>query len=645
MRLLFLLMGWLVVGLPSLGQTNNPYHLNGSALQENCNCYTLTPDDFNKSGSVWNINKIDLRQSFEFKFEVYLGCRDTDGADGIVFVLQPISTSIGSTGGGLGYQGVTPSVGISIDTWQNTNDNDPFYDHLTIHKNGDINHNSPNNLAGPVMASNINIEDCQWHSFHITWNATTHQLSAEIDGKDRVEATVDMVNTIFNGDPMVFWGFTGSTGGSRNWQRFCTSLNPGIRSLDHVATCYPLPIQFIDSSRSFGSILKWYWSFGDGTTDTVAVPAPHVYPAPGIYEVKLNILGNNGCVSDTFRTSVTVGSEPIAGFAIQATQPCVDEFIGFYDTSRVQFGNINDRIWQINSDPPVHTGTTASYAQTLPAGNNNISLTVTTKEGCVSTPINKPMPVFDRPQVDATLQDACFKEPVSFLASSLQPATPAINWYWNLGDLTTSDQGSFEHIYNKGGIYTVKLAGQSAQGCWSDTVEKTIQIYATQAFAGRDTIVSPGQPVQLNATGGVLYNWAPATGLSDPTIANPVAIIQNNTSYILTAYAPIGCETKDTINIKVLKGPAIYVPNAFTPNGDGRNDVFRFIPVGMTRIDYFRIFNRYGQLVYSSTDPAKGWDGTINGTRQPNGTYIWMVSGLDYNGKPHVQKGTVVLVR
>lgn len=645
MRLSLLFLVLLLTGFSARSQTNNPYHLNGSAKQENCNCYTLTPDDYNKSGSVWNINKIDLRQSFEFKFEVYLGCRDTDGADGIVFVLQPISTSIGSTGGGLGYQGVSPSIGISIDTWQNTNDNDPFYDHLTIHKNGDINHSSPNNLAGPVMASNINIEDCQWHSFHITWDAVTHQLSAEIDGKDRVETTIDMVNSVFNGDPNVFWGFTGSTGGSRNWQRFCTSLNPGIRSLDNVVTCYPTPILFSDSSRSFGSIVKWYWSFGDGTTDSTQTPPPHVYPSPGIYEVKLNILGNNGCVSDTFRRMVTVGSQPQTNFAIHAPQPCANDFITFYDSSSVQFGTINDRVWQVNADPPVHSGLTNYYTRQLPAGSNNVSLSVTTREGCISTPLSKLLPIFEKPVVDLSLQDACFKEPVHFMANSLNPLAPVNKWQWDLGDKTAMNQPIFDHVYQLGGVYDVKVTGQSQQGCWSDTLTRTIHIYSTNANAGRDTIVAPGQPVQLKATGGILYNWSPAMGLNDPAIANPVAVVQSNTSYILTAYSPIGCETTDTIHIKVVKGPAIYVPNAFSPNGDGRNDVFRFIPVGMTRIDYFRVFNRFGQLVYSSGDPSKGWDGTIRGTRQPNGTYVWMVSGLDYNGKPHVEKGTVVLVR
>ena len=91
------------------------------------------------------------------------GCIDSTGADGIAFVLQPISTNVGDIGEGLGFEGVSPSVGISLDTWQNLRRNDPSYDHISIQLNGVVTHGS--DLAGPVPASatSDNIEDCQWH--------------------------------------------------------------------------------------------------------------------------------------------------------------------------------------------------------------------------------------------------------------------------------------------------------------------------------------------------------------------------------------------------------------------------------------------------------------------------------------------------
>jgi len=642
----FIVMGCISYANPVYSQNVNPYHINGNAFQENCNCYTLTNDEFNQSGSVWNINKINLSQSFDYKFNVNLGCRDNDGADGIVFVLQPISTSIGSLGGGLGYQGVRPSIGVAIDTWQNTNDDDPGFDHLSIHRDGDLNHRSVNNLAGPVTVANNNIEDCQWHTLRIYWNAATKRLFASIDDKDSVNVTIDMVTDVFAGNPEVFWGFTGSTGGSRNRQRFCTSLNPGIAALTNgTVTCYPTPIQFADSSVSFGDIVKWYWNFGDGTIDTVKTPAPHNFPAPGIYDVKLNILGNNGCVSDTFRRQVIVGSQPTAKFGYNPSLICENALVSFEDSSSVQFGSIDRWTWSLTGQSNNNTTGPEYIHQFDAVGQYRMDLTVHTKEGCESTPVSKELSVFPVPHIDMTVADACFLETVNFTATSLDPTLNISKWHWDLGDGTNVSTINVQHIYTAGGLYDIKLFAVSSDGCSSDTINKPVNIFASNAYAGADTIVATNQPVQLNATGGVFYKWSPSTGLNNPDIANPVAILQNNMQYVLTAYTPMGCATSDTIFIKAVKGPAIYVPNAFTPNGDGKNDRFRFIPVGMKEVSYFRIFNRYGQLVYSSNNAQPGWDGKLNGKLQPTGTYVWMVSGRDYNDKIQTQRGTVVLVR
>lgn len=152
------------------------YTVNGNAQQVNCRCYTLTSAAATQSGSVWNNNRIDLSNSFDFVFDVYLGNMNSPGADGMAFVMQPISSSVGSSGSGLGFQGIVPSIGITLDTYQNSSsDNDPSYDHIAIQRNGDLNHSSANNLAGPVQASatNVNIEDGANHTLRISWDAVT----------------------------------------------------------------------------------------------------------------------------------------------------------------------------------------------------------------------------------------------------------------------------------------------------------------------------------------------------------------------------------------------------------------------------------------------------------------------------------------
>ncbi|HKP32749.1 MAG TPA: PKD domain-containing protein [Chitinophagaceae bacterium] len=193
----------------------------------------------------------------------------------------------------------------------------------------------------------------------------------------------------------------------------------------------------------------------------------------------------------------------------------------------------------------------------------------------------------------------------------------------------------------------ILTAHDSLSGCPKpsfDTVIVTVRPKII-AFAGNDTSVVVGQPLQLHATGGMLYTWTPATFLSSDNVANPIAILNDNMTYILRAYTPEDCEAFDTINIKVFKtNPDIFVPNAFTP-GKGRNNLFRPIPVGISEFNFFRVYNRWGQLVFSSSEPSKGWDGTIGGKPQDTGTYVWMVRGTDFTGKVVFKKGTMVLLR
>ncbi|HVI46577.1 MAG TPA: PKD domain-containing protein [Chitinophaga sp.] len=165
------------------------------------------------------------------------------------------------------------------------------------------------------------------------------------------------------------------------------------------------------------------------------------------------------------------------------------------------------------------------------------------------------------------------------------------------------------------------------------------------AFAGNDTIVMLNRPFQLHATGGIRYTWAPATGLNSPNIDNPVTTINKDITYTVTAYTIEGCSGQDDIFIRFFNGPEIYIPNAFSPNGDGQNDVFRPVPVGIVQLEFFRVFDRWGKLLYSNTAYMKGWDGRVNGEPAPVGTYVWVVQGKDINNQTVLRKGTVTLVR
>jgi gliding motility-associated-like protein len=173
------------------------------------------------------------------------------------------------------------------------------------------------------------------------------------------------------------------------------------------------------------------------------------------------------------------------------------------------------------------------------------------------------------------------------------------------------------------------------------TIEKLV------ADAGpRDTSIVVGQPLQLSGSGGQFYFWTPSEELNNTNIANPVALLSDNEQFILKVQSLAGCTAQDTINVTVYKiKPDLYVPDAFTPNADGKNDIFRPIAVGMKSLDFFRVYNRLGQLIFSSNVFNQGWDGTFNGKPQDPGVFVWIAQGTDYLGKRIFRKGSVTLLR
>lgn len=195
------------------------------------------------------------------------------------------------------------------------------------------------------------------------------------------------------------------------------------------------------------------------------------------------------------------------------------------------------------------------------------------------------------------------------------------------------------------------LTSYDTRGCpkpGRDTVVVNVnpEIFAN---AGRDTAVVAGQQLQFNATGGESYAWAPATGLSSISIADPVGLYDgsfDSIRYVVTVRDATGCSDEASVLVKVFKtAPQVFVPTAFTPNSDGKNDVLRPVAVGLSKINYFRVYNRWGQLVFETTVNGQGWNGKINGIDQGTQTYVWIVKGQDFTGKTVFAKGNVTLIR
>jgi gliding motility-associated-like protein len=188
-------------------------------------------------------------------------------------------------------------------------------------------------------------------------------------------------------------------------------------------------------------------------------------------------------------------------------------------------------------------------------------------------------------------------------------------------------------------------------GCPKPGIDTVVVIMfpKVEAYAGRDTALVIGESLPLNARGGTRYEWFPPTGLSATNIANPIALFSEPTNlqrYMVTVFNEAGCRDSAFLTLKVYSTlPTVFVPTAFTPNGDGKNDLLRPIAVGISKIERFSIYNRYGQTIFTTTTNGHGWDGRINGQLQQTGSYVWMVKAIDFLGKPILQQGTSVLIR
>ncbi len=178
----------------------------------------------------------------------------------------------------------------------------------------------------------------------------------------------------------------------------------------------------------------------------------------------------------------------------------------------------------------------------------------------------------------------------------------------------------------------------------SDDVVVNVEDFKA-ADAGIDTSTVKNYPVQLAASGGISYHWQPALGLSDTSIANPMCQPPHDMTYILTVTSMNGCIDKDTIHVIVYDAATIYIPNAFTPNGDGLDDVFKPIYAGVAHVDNFTIYNRWGNVVFHTSNLGEGWDGRFNDREQEIGTYIWVIEATDVTGSHWIKKGNLTLIR
>ncbi len=202
--------------------TNSCFILNGNASLDGTTDTVILTSSLpnNQSGSSWNCSLGSLLYPMVIDVDLFFGTNNTTGADGIAFVLQQTSSSFTSSGSSLGFGGINPSFVVEFDTHINAEDAPATDDHMAIEKNGDINHSTTNNLFSPVsIGSGGNIEDGQWHNAVFSWDPSINEFKVEFDGIVIGSITYDIINTIFLGNSIVYWGFTAGTGSLTNNQK------------------------------------------------------------------------------------------------------------------------------------------------------------------------------------------------------------------------------------------------------------------------------------------------------------------------------------------------------------------------------------------------------------------------------------------
>ncbi|TBR20177.1 MAG: PKD domain-containing protein, partial [Chitinophagaceae bacterium] len=388
------------------------------------------------------------------------------------------------------------------------------------------------------------------------------------------------------------------------------------------------------------TVQQWNWNFGDGGISVLQNPT-YTYTTSGNFIVQLFAMATNGCSSDTLQQPIAIGATPAAAFSV--ADGCEGAQPNFVNNSSIASGSITQWNWFLNG-LPFSTNPIPNLA-TLPPGNYLLQLIIGSNTGCISDTAFDNFVIKNKPVISSTIPvGGCTQSQLFFSATQTDVATTITQWNWNFGDNQSSTLQNLNHSYTTNGNFTIQVWAVASNGCNSDTTVRLIPINRAIAFAGNDTLVNANSPFQLKGSGGGLYSWAPTTGLNNPTIANPTAILQNDIVYVLTVNVT-GCVAMDTVNITVFKGSAIYVPTGFTPNNDNLNDILRPRYVGIKQLSFFSIYNRWGQRIFSTNNMADGWDGTIKGIKQPSGTYVWMLKAEDFTGKIYELKGSTTIIR
>jgi gliding motility-associated-like protein len=410
-------------------------------------------------------------------------------------------------------------------------------------------------------------------------------------------------------------------------------------TVDHLEGCAPLTVHFKNQSTS----TKILWDFGNGDTTSTVLNPIRTYDSAGIYLVKLFINDPASCnIWDTAFQYITVREAITADFDF-VSPPC-ENYVSFSDLStknpvswKWYFGD-GDSSTVKN---PVHIYNTSNTY--------NVTLVTTNSYGCKDTTVVQ----VDFANANATVSAAT---KICLGTSTQLLATGGFEYHWTpTAGLNNPDIPNPVATPTITTTYTVavKLVNSLGDTCLQSlsTTVTVIDISSVvlSASADKDTLFK-GESTTIHALTDTTFKikWNPVEGVDNPTAFDTKVTPTVTTTYTVTIIGSSGCSKSDTVTIYVISNECgkenLFVPNTFTPNGDGKNDVL-FVRSNNIRSAYFAVYNRWGELVFETTDFHKGWDGIYKGMKADPAVFAWYVKGICLNGNEFFKKGNVTLIR
>jgi len=386
------------------------------------------------------------------------------------------------------------------------------------------------------------------------------------------------------------------------------------------------------------------------------LPVTYQFLATGVYSIKLiaNVTSVDGCSgAKEYNFDITVLDGVIANYTV-TTPNCLNNPIQFTDASNGQGTTLTQWLWDFgnsttgNVQNPVKTYTTAGTYSVKLRSVNNI--------GCYAD-VTKPVVVLPLPTASFTSDDpTCVNNTVHFTSTSTGNGSTINAWNWTFHDATTATGSATTKTYTAPGTFDVKLKIATDAGCL-DSITKQVNILGIlgspavtvsnttfNSITFQWTAITGATGYEVSVNGGAYQT--PSSGSTGLThIVNGLAANQTVTITV-RALGTLVCQENTGLatGTTILPSLDIFVPNTFTPNGDGQNDILKVYGNNIQTLNMM-VFSQWGEKVFETKDPNQGWDGTYKGKQQPVGVYVYVVQVTTADGKIFSKKGSVNLIR